>query len=310
MANRAYLINSSSLTSNPAELERLRDQPGHVDGEVASSANRLLIPWFLCFRRGDLRPVHCNFMPLELPCTSLEQAVRNLEESLPVFEAIAGDAALARPYWELACARLRGLPLPYLSMDPTEVLQMGMLPPLAIAQHLVGALSGDLAAVPSLKALANYEDKAAPYPLEVLYAMPGGKKQDRRIWNASVLDGGFNTFVRWRKKAGTAEPALPPGLPDSLFGELYDVPDLLKAWLAKASPSAVGAELGLWPGETEQLQIDIYTRSDEDAAKLQAHAELRRQLEELASTRLQPWCQKHGFGWNGCVLSAPEWARN
>lgn len=312
MANRAYLINSSSLTSDPAELEHLREQPGHVDGEVAESANRLLIPWFLCFRRADLRPVRCDFMPLELPCTSVEQAVRNLEQSLPVFEAIAGDPALARSYWELSCALLRRLPLPYLTMDPIEVLAMGSEPPLGIARQLVGALSGDLSAVPWLKALVGYEEGAAPYPLEILYTVPGGEKKDSRIWNASVLDGGFQPnfeFVQWRKGADTAQPAAPPPPPDSVFGELYDVPELLKAWLAKASPSAPGAELGLWPGELEQLQIDLYARSTVEAAGLEAHPGLRGQLEELARERLQPWCRKYGFGWNGFRFSSPEWAR-
>jgi hypothetical protein len=55
LSNNAYLINSSSPTSDPAELERLRGQPGHIDAVVAEGSNRLLIPWFLCFRKPDLR---------------------------------------------------------------------------------------------------------------------------------------------------------------------------------------------------------------------------------------------------------------
>src|SRR5262245_46153199 len=125
MSNRGYMINTSSPTSDPAELERLRERPGHIDGQVAESANRLLIPWFLCFRKADLRPVACDWIPkLQLPCTTVEQAVRNLEQSLPVFEAIAEDPMLARQYWEVSCVLVRGLPLRYLTIDPFEPLQI------------------------------------------------------------------------------------------------------------------------------------------------------------------------------------------
>lgn len=40
MANRGYLINSSTMKGDGSEFERLREKPGHVDGEIAESANR------------------------------------------------------------------------------------------------------------------------------------------------------------------------------------------------------------------------------------------------------------------------------
>jgi len=309
LANRGYLINSSTRTSDPAELERLREHPGHVDGDIAESANRLLIPWFLCFRKPDLRPVHCDFVQLQLPCTTVEQAVRNLEQSLPVFEAIARDLALARPYWELSCTLLRRLPLPYLTMDPIEVLQLGRAAPEVLAAHIVGALSGDFAAIPHLKFLSGYDDSAPPYPLEVLYSVPAGNKDRRRVWNASVLDGGFQPnfkYVIWRKAKDVAAPAAPPPPPESVFGELRGVRDVLKGWIQARVPSAPGADLGLWPGAVEQLQVAIYAGSDADARHLEGNADLRRQLDDLARTHLEPWCRKWGFGWKGFRFSSPE----
>jgi hypothetical protein len=313
LSNRGCLINSSSLTSDSAELERLREQPGHIDGEVAESANRLLIPWFLCFRKSDLRPVSGDSMDLQLPCTTVEQAVRNLEQSLPVFEAIAGDAVLARPYWELACAMVRRLPLRYLTMDPTEPLQIMEEPPEGFTAQFAAAMSGDLAAIPHLKTLCGYDDSVAPYPIDILYSMPGGDPDEIRMWNASVLDGGFQPdfqYVTWSHASGTAEPAKPPPAPSSLFGELYDVRGLMEGWIKAEVPTAPGVDCGLQSGAVEQLQVDIYARSVADAKRLESSATLRGRLKALADIRLVPWCQKYGFGWKGFRFSSPDWAQS
>lgn len=312
MSNAGYLINSSSLASGREALDSLRAQPGHVDGEVASSANRLLIPWFLCFRTADLRPVQSDFIGLQLPCTTVEQAVRNLEQSLPVFEAITGDPALARAYWTLSCTLLRRLPLPYLTMDPIEPLQLTSARPELVAAELVGALSGDLAAIPHLKSLTEYDDSVPPYPLEVLYSMPVGDKDEKRQWNASVLDGGFQPnleFVTWQTAGGAAKPAAPPPPPNSIFGELHDVPDLVKGWITAEATFAVGADLGLWSDTPDQLQMEIYARTADGAESLEENEDLGRLLDNLARSRLEPWCRKYGFEWTGFQFSSPNWAR-
>ncbi len=312
LANRAYLINSTSLTCDSLELERLRERPGHVDGVVAESANRLLVPWFLCFRSSDLRPVSCDFMQLQLPCVTVEQAVRNLEESLPVFEAIVGNAMLARPYWALSCALLRRLPLPYLTMDPIEVLQLGWGPVDVLTEHMASAFSGDLAAIPHLRFLTGYDQDVLPYPLEVLYSIPSGGSHEQRRWNASVLDGGFQPsfeYVHWNAVVGTDPPAPPPAAADSVFGELYDVPRLLNRWCSAADQSAAGAELKLLLGPTDLLQVSIYARSTLGAERLEVNATLHNLLDELARGRLVPWCEKYGFGWKGIHFSSPDWTR-
>lgn len=313
MSNTGSLINSSSLVSGRAALEGLREQPGHVDGEVASCSNRLLIPWLLCFRRSDLRPLQSDFIGLQLPCTTVAQAVCSLEQSLPVFEAITGDSVLARAYWTLACALLRRLPLPYLTMDPTEILQLSSARPETLAETFVGALSGDLAAIPHLKSLTRYDDSVPPYPLDVLYSIPSGDKDEARLWNASVLDGGFQPslqFVRWHAAPGTASPIAPAPPPSSIFGELHDVPDLLKAWVMEEGPFAAGAELSLWSGEPHDLQGEVYARSIIDARRLESSATLGPRLRQLGLDRLEPWCRKHGFDWIGFRYSSPAWARS
>jgi hypothetical protein len=313
MANRGYLINTSSLTSDPDELARLRDQPGHVDGVVAEGSGRVSIPWFLCFRQSDVRMVPWREGRLPLPCTTVEQATRNLEESLPVFEAIAGDPALAQPYWSLACALVRRLPLPYLALSPIEVLDMDSQPVEAIAAEIMGALSGDLSAVPHLKSLAEYQDDAPAYPLEVLYSVPTGiDRYGSRTWNATVLDGGFQPnfeYVIWNKASDTAAPEAPPPLPQTAFGALYDVKGLLDGWIKEEVPSAPGGGMGILPGPPESLVVDIYACSDADAKQLEASPRLRQRLETLANERLEPWCRGHSFGWEGFRFSSPAWTR-
>jgi hypothetical protein len=313
LGNRAYLVNTSWLTSDPSELERRGRETGHVYGEIASSNNRLLIPWFCCFRKGDLRSVQYDSIRLQLPCTKVEQAVRNMEQALPIFEAITRNRKIARAYWALSCTLLGRLPLPFLMMNPLEVLFSDDPAPLSAA--LVGSLSGDLSAVPHLKALSNYDDEVSPYPLDVLYSISGGQPDTTRMWNASVLDGGFQPdfhYVHWNVPHGEAEPTAPPPVPDSTFGELYDFKSLIDAQVKAAAPSAPGSELGIWPGDghgREHLQVQINTRTDSDAKRLDASPDLRRYLDELARHRLEPWCKEYGFGWQGFLFQAPKWAK-
>lgn len=312
MANRAYLINCSAPVRNRAELGSLRTQPGQVFGIVAEGANRLPIPWFLCFRPGDLPAVAPDQVAMHMPCVEREQAVRNLEQALPTLAAITGDAGIAQAYGSLALAMLRRLPLPYVALDPVEVFMLSSEPPVKTGERFAAALAGDASAVPHLKAMAGYRDGAAAYPLEILYSVPGGQRNEDRAWNASVLDGGFQPnfrFVGWIKAKETPAPEAPGPVADALFGTLKDVPALVQGILAAQAPDAAGSELALAPGAPEQLQLEIYASSPAEVPRLEAHAGLRAQLDDLVRTRLQPWCKQHGFGWKGVRFSSPDWAR-
>jgi hypothetical protein len=89
MANRASLPNTSFLTSDPALLNERLKEPGNDYVEVASASYKVPIPWLCCFRQEDIRAVK---VPMEegedqeagLPCTSVAQALLNLEAALPL----------------------------------------------------------------------------------------------------------------------------------------------------------------------------------------------------------------------------------
>ena len=107
MANRAILLNTPFLTSDPWLLEGKLKEPGTDFMEVAEAAYKIPVPWLLCFQPEDIRPVN---VPLEtdadaparaievgLPCTSVRQALKNMEQALPIFAAIAGHSKIGKP---------------------------------------------------------------------------------------------------------------------------------------------------------------------------------------------------------------------
>jgi hypothetical protein len=311
MANRGYLLNSSAPTADPSELDRLRSEPGHVDAVVAESANRLLIPWFLCFRREDLKPAQWRGNAVQMPCTTVEKAVRNLEASQPVFEAIAGQPEIGRQWCNFARTMTSYLPLPYLLLEIDEILDMGDESDAeAMVQHIAGALSGDLSAVPHLKALAEYEEGERPFPIDVLYNAPWGKEDSSRGWNTTVLDCGFVSFeyIHWNKAEATPAPKvrIPP---QETFGQLRDVRDRMSGWIKDAGVSDPSAGISTVPGEPDQLRGDIYAESDEEARRLEQEPTLASRLDLLARRRMRPWCEKNGFAWAGFHFSSPDWKR-
>jgi hypothetical protein len=313
LANRGYLLNTTTPTADPSELERLRTQPGHIDAIVAGSSNRLLIPWFLCFRREDLKPSQSRGLALQMPSTTVERAVRNLDASRSVFEAIAGHPEVGRQWWAFACALTRHLPLPHLLLEIDEILDMGDESDAAsIAQQIEGALAGDLSAVPHLKALAEWNEGARPFPIDVLYSAPSGpdKRRSPRTWNTTVLDCGFASFghIRWNKAEGTPAPEVREP-PEETYGELRNVDDLLKRWVGEEGVTDPAASLGVILNGTDQLFGEIFAESDEEALRLKTSPTLASKLDVVTRRRLEPWCEKNAFAWGGFRFSAPAWKR-
>lgn len=312
MANRAYLINTTAPVHSRTELTSQRGQPGHVFGIVAEGANRLPIPWFLFFRPSDLPQVPPEQAVMSMPCVAVDRAVANLEHAMPTLTAITGDADVARSYGALALTMLRRLPLPYIAMDPVEVFMLSSEPPAAMGARFAAALVGDSSAIPHLKAMSEYKEGVAAYPIDILYAVPGGLRNEARAWNASVLDGGFQPnfkFVSWVKAKETPAPAVPDPVPEAAFGEIRDVPALVRGWLQAQATGAQGAELALAPGSPEQIHLEFYLGSPKDVPAAEANAGLRQQIADLVSARLEPWCRKYGFAWKGFRFSSPDWAR-
>lgn len=189
MANSAYLLNTvspaSTLLQGEAEKANLwTTGPGY----------NIPVPWLCCFRPEDLHPVviaqedddgNAVHTTVHLPRTTVARAVHNLEQALPLFEQITGDSTVAHAYWRAAVADVRALPLPWLALDPIEIVAMfdleGSLDDLALA------LAGDTSALPYLKDFAGYEDGVLPYPHDVL-TRGDGLDDENRTGNAIALD--------------------------------------------------------------------------------------------------------------------------
>ena len=223
MSNRAALLNTEILTSDPEELERARLTRGTSYVEIGQAANRIPVPWLGCFRTPDLRPVELKratgpsryeVLSLSLPCTSVVAARENLSASLPMYVAIIGDAHIAEAYWKYALAGLADLPLPYLTMNLVEVLQFG--DPSDGATVLANCLSGTPEAIPLVKHLASIEDGYAPYTFKEFFAgPPEALDHQARIGNSAALDPGYPgpEYRLWFRPELPGAPAQPQRKP-------------------------------------------------------------------------------------------------
>ena len=205
MSNRSYLLNSPLCTSDPRELERSRTADGLSYVELAEAANRIPLPWLLCFGKEDLRPVKARFstgptetieLALSIPVTHVNLARERLQASLPIFSEIAGDPAIAEAYWSAAIAALVNLPFDYLSIDPLEVLAQNDVH--AEAHAFAQCFGARPEALPFLKSLAFFEDGFVPYSRHDLYNKdPSELDHCARAANAAALDAGIGLAEHW-----------------------------------------------------------------------------------------------------------------
>ncbi len=199
MANRACLINAD-MPGVPPQLHPpgAGSEPSQAL-RVAEAANRLPLPWLLCFRPEDLLPAvvrlrsgpeQFSTVALKLPCTSVAAARERLQQALPIYAALTGDAALAESYWRRACEGLNDLPHPWLTMDPIEVLCLNDFD--EDARTLAQSLGGDASALPGLKWLSGYDDGFAPYGAATYFdGDPGALDHVARLGNSAALDPGY-----------------------------------------------------------------------------------------------------------------------
>jgi hypothetical protein len=335
MANRAFLLNTSFLTSDPYLLEAKLKEPGMDFVEVAEAAYKIPIPWLLCFRPEDIRLVTVQLeeededdddedfdengnddhepsasrVEVGLPCTSVKQALQNMEQARPMFEAIVGDSKLARTFWQNAMTYLQSMPLAYLTMNPLEV--MFMTDPLPYAQQLRAALGGGKAAVEALMDLSCYEKGVRPFPLDVLYAVPGGSdRNDPRLQNCVALDIGYGND--WHtsadhegvKRARLPLPILAPSMGPNLSTLLEEVQQLAKTQVKSASIHLSFAPRKAQQGE--QLKMLISADTDAECNTLLHDASFRGKLDGDIQARLSAVCQGHGFSWLGFVFRSDE----
>lgn len=137
MGNRVYLYNVShavaatylmlgSSDDAPAELREVLAQVAFA--EVGDTNNTgIPIPWMLYFGNDDFQQTLIavegeeeEALSRAMPCTSVARAKERMLAALPIYERLAGDAVLARQYWQEALDLLDKLPLPYLALHHLE----------------------------------------------------------------------------------------------------------------------------------------------------------------------------------------------
>lgn len=204
MANRTQLYNSALLSSDPRELDASFEQSGSKYIECSEAKYRIPIPWLCCFRPEDMRTVSVPYgddeeeeegseedaIEISQPCTTVAQAIVNLEACLPLFVQIAGDERIGRAYWQHAMDGLRSLPLPYLSISAEEVALMGDRH-IEYCECIRRAVSGKADAVDDLKDLSAYDDRVAPYSLEEFDSIEGQRDKARNSNSIALHDGFF-----------------------------------------------------------------------------------------------------------------------
>ncbi len=321
MTNRASLLNTAFLTSDEEVLEDLLARPGNHYAEVAFASYRLPVPWLRCFRQSDLRPVtvkfgradeydfdddvghgHASALPsqvqLSLPCTTVAQAIANLECSLPLFVQIGGDAQIAQDYLDSAIAGLKSLPLPFLTLSAKELILGGDVQ--RYMANLKAAMGDGEDAIPALKALSCAEDGALAYPLDVLRSVSSNHER-KRMANALALDAGIvhPGIFSWHDARGeivdidpAANPA-PPRPPNTLGGIADDITRLLKAEL---DGGCVRIEfLRREPGKKQSMQLVVLCPNAARLKSIQAHAPAL----DACNARLKALADGYGFEWTG-----------
>ena len=316
MANRAYLLNTSFLTSDPGLLRSKLKDPGNDFVEIAEAAYRIPIPWLCCFRKVDLQRVTIDDLvsfdgsPTEsievsLPSATVKQAMKNLQSALPIFEMIAGDAKIAREYWQDAMSALQEAPLPFLTIDATEVISMGDAEP--YGKEIIEAVSGDASAIPSMKHLAGYEDGVVPYPLHVVRCVQT-TNNPMRLANAVALD--FGTTYFWHLSAGSNGPETtvvrPSTIQDkiSLCSILDEVQTLVESRLNSAHAFFGFSPAG--PSVVELLKMLISTETDEQRNALLADQLLKDELCSRINIALKKICHEYKFSWLGFIIESNE----
>ncbi|MBV8633451.1 MAG: hypothetical protein JO002_03085 [Burkholderiaceae bacterium] len=318
MANRAYLLNTATKTSDPYLLANQLGVPGNDYLEVSAAAYRIPVPWLLCFRVEDLCAVDVKIessdddqeatcvTQTQLPCTTVEQALLNIEQALSLFERIAGNQMLGRGYWQLALDTLRTYPLPYLAMNPLEVMFMADLE--GCQAEIKAALGGD---IDCLKSLSGYVDGVAPYPVDVLYQVAGPNLDQSRIDCAVALDIGSSDF--WHLSRNSPERAKRQDAAywtreASLCSVSAELESLLRSHcqLYSEVPSVHLGFAQRAAGQPEHMKVLISTGTDGEWDELRSDVILRQQMDGHIADLFKHVCEQRSIIWQGYVFQSSE----
>ncbi len=177
MANYAYLLNVGLPTNSREVLDLARKREGREYVSVEGPKYRIPLPWLRCFRQEELRPYLLDDYAMQVPVTTVEQAIRNLTESWPMYLQLVGNEAIARGYWQDAIDALRAFRLPYLTIDVDEIFVLSDLDENRDA--LLHALGSNPDPFPGLGVFFSYDPVHLPYPIEVFHSDPDARQQDR-----------------------------------------------------------------------------------------------------------------------------------
>ena len=306
MANRGYLLNTSVLTSDFYELARRRNEPGVQCEEVAESAYRIPIPWSCCFQPEDLRMVTMEYdeddgkppegcpAQIALPCTTVVKAIENLKQALPVFVQLAGNERYGREYWQDALDTLEALTLPYLTMNPVEVIFTS--DPMADAKALAESLGGRPEAVPAMIQLSGYVEGEPTYPIDILYNIPGPNLHEPSNDNSVALN------------LGGSGASLGPAAERLEQMPLRAIDRQMQALLKKHGYTA-RSHYGFTPlmaGRNQQLKCALFTDTVLQADLICHDQALREELDGPIYLALRKTCKSYGLDWLGFVFIATE----
>lgn len=186
MGSFAYLINSD-VPGNGASRSTLKGKPHAV---IEGPRTLVPLPWVCCFRSADLAPSKAGPGPgLRLPATSVKAAIENLNASLPRYERMVKDVAVAREYWQQAVDALKALPHPYIALDVSD---LAYLDPDGFPALFASAFSAAADGLSGSDELFGYAHGVPPRALaEFMKAPPDARSRDadfeRRNHNACIL---------------------------------------------------------------------------------------------------------------------------
>lgn len=248
------LLNTMQIASSSAALAERLHQQGEEYVELGLTEGYVPLPWLACFRPEDL-PTAAGASLLQVP---LERALENLAQTLPAFARMAGDANLARAYWQEAIAQLRRLPLPWLSLD------VGDWP----TQPLLGAaLKGQEQA---LLALTAFQRGAPPLPLAEFRSSKVLAADATRLANSVAM-----AWSGAQPEAWAWWTRLPAAAPDG------------RSVVAQSRPAPVPhLSVEFAAGVMERLAVN---RRLIRRLTLQAHSKPVRPWWQLSSGPLAPW---------------------
>ena len=164
------MSNGASLLNTPSRVAELSTLEGEWLG-VAGARALIPIPWFCMFDSSDLEPCTISYQSyapdgksmsrlvkavILNPSSSVADSKLKLAKSRRVFETLAANATAGHENWAAAMSQLDRLPLPFLTIDATEILLMDDVK--ASADEFARAFGNDANAIDLIKKLSCIED--------------------------------------------------------------------------------------------------------------------------------------------------------